>query len=169
MTRSSRGFSLLELMIAITLLGILLGIAIPTFREITRNNSVTGAQNDLVTALNLARSEALRRNRRVTVCSSTDGETCGDESSWNEGWIAFTDRTTPGTVDGDDEVLQIWQPRNANLVFTTEDGFVQYAATGMSAAPLTVGIHWTGCTGAHMRRVTVLITGAVTGGLVDCP
>ena len=60
MKRRGLGFTLLELMVTIAVLGILLGLTVPTFREFSRNNSVTTAQNDLVTALNVARSEALR-------------------------------------------------------------------------------------------------------------
>lgn len=159
----------MELMITITVLGILLGLAVPTFREFSRNNSVTAAQNDLVTSFNLARSEALRRNRPVSVCASADGATCGDETEWSSGWIAFTDRGVAGDIDGDDETLQTWQSPNTNLVFASGGStFVQYVPTGMSAAAVTIDVSYTGCSGLHKRRVDVLATGSVAGQLVDC-
>jgi type IV fimbrial biogenesis protein FimT len=168
--KHGRGFTLLELMMTITVLGILLGLAVPTFREFTRNNNVTTAQNDLVTALNVARSEALRRNRPVSVCASVDGATCGDATNWNDGWIAFTDRGTPGTVDADDTTLQTWQTSNANVLFAAGgSAFVQYLPNGMSAAAATIDISWSGCTGPYTRRVAVTATGSVNGRLVNCP
>jgi type IV fimbrial biogenesis protein FimT len=160
----------MELMIAIAVMGVLLGVAVPTFRQFSLNNSVTAAQNDLVTSFSVARSEALRRNRPVSVCASTDGAACGDETMWKTGWMAFTDRGTAGTVDGSDEVLQIWRSPNSSLVFNAGTStFVQYLPTGMSAAALTMDVSYAGCTGLQKRHVVVLATGSVAGTRVACP
>jgi type IV fimbrial biogenesis protein FimT len=170
MKRNSRGFTLLELMVAVTILAILLGWGVPTFREFTRNNTVITAQNDLVTSLSLARSEALRRNQPVTVCASPDAENCGDEADWPIGWIAFIDRDVPGVVDDDDELVQSWQPANSDLVITAGgDAFVQYLPTGMAAGAITIDISWEGCTGGdRKRRVAVIATGSVSGEKISC-
>ena len=160
----------MELMIGIAVMGVLLGVAVPTFRQFSLNNSVTAAQNDLVTSFSVARSEALRRNRPVSVCASTDGAACGDATMWKTGWIAFTDRGTAGTVDGSDEVLQIWRSPNSSLVFNAGTStFVQYLPTGMSAAAVTVDVSFTGCTGLQKRHVVVLATGSVAGSRAACP
>jgi type IV fimbrial biogenesis protein FimT len=170
MKRRHTGFTLMELMFTILIASILLGLGVPTFREFSRSNSVAAAQNELVTALSLARSEALRRNRPVSVCSSTDGSSCGDETEWGSGWIAFIDRGTPGEVDGDDEVLQVWQPADSHLTLTADStAFAQFLPTGMSAESGTIEIGWTGCTGKRMRRVTIALSGSLTGEQVDCP
>jgi len=170
MKRRAAGFTLMELMFTVLIVAILLAVAVPSFRQFTRNNRVTAAQNDLVTSLTLARSEALRRNRPVSVCASTDGSSCGDETDWGSGWIAFTDRGTAGTLDGDDEVLQVWQLGDPDLTFASGgSAFEQYLPTGLSAAAMTIDIAWTGCTGQHMRRVAVGASGALTGQLVNCP
>jgi len=170
MKRHNRGVTLIELMVSITVVGILLGLSVPTFREFTRNNSVTAVQNELVTSFNLARSEALRRNRPVSVCASADGAACGDETTWQTGWLAFTDRGTAGTIDGDDVILQAWQNTNTTLTFLTTGPsyFVQYASTGMSTAAMTIDVSWSDCTGLKKRRVAVTATGAITGRIVDC-
>jgi len=67
-SRHARGFSLVELMVTIAVLAILLAIGIPSFASLIASNRLTSATNELVAALQTARTEAIRRNVRVTVC-----------------------------------------------------------------------------------------------------
>ncbi|HEU5137745.1 MAG TPA: GspH/FimT family pseudopilin [Steroidobacteraceae bacterium] len=169
--KHSRGFTLFELMVTIGVVAVLLGLAVPTFREFTRNNSVTAVQNDLVTSFNLARSEALRRNRPVSICASADGTTCGEDTDWNQGWIAFIDRGTAGELNeaAGDSLLNAWISANSELTFFSDGStYVQYRPTGMSAAEMTIDVSWPGCAGLKKRRITVTPTGAITGQVVDC-
>ena len=168
MKRHSRGFNLLVLMVTITLLGIVLGFGVPTFRQFTRNNTVVVANNDLITALNLARSEALRRNRPVSVCASIDKEVCEEDPDWTQGWIAFIDEGGPGELDGDDEILQVWQPASSDLIFDADSAFIQFQPTGMTGSASTFDIRWEGCIGDRARHVAVMATGAITGNAEDC-
>ena len=169
MKPNSRGFTLIELMITITVAAILLGVGIPTFREFTRNNAVTAAHNDLVTSFGYARSEALRRSRPVSVCASADGATCGDAADWTTGWIAFTDRSTAGTLDGTDELLQVWQRSNDFLEYNSGgNSFVQYDSTGMALSAVSIELKYSGCTGEKGRRTNVLATGAVVAERFTC-
>ncbi|MGG6259270.1 GspH/FimT family pseudopilin [Stutzerimonas stutzeri] len=67
---TNRGFTLIELMIAIALIAIIAGIAIPNYRSSMQNTRETSARNSLVGALQLARSEAITRNITVTVTTA---------------------------------------------------------------------------------------------------
>ena len=96
MKPNSRGFTLIELMFGLTILAVLLALGVPSFRQLTQNNAVTAAHNDLVTSLQLGRSEALKRNRPVSICASADGKDCGADTDWHTCWIAFTDRGVAG-------------------------------------------------------------------------
>jgi type IV fimbrial biogenesis protein FimT len=80
-----RGFTLIELMVTIAVLGVLFAVAIPGFQRIVVNNRMASQANDLISALSLARSEAVKRAANVTVCASSNGSTC--TGTWAQGWI----------------------------------------------------------------------------------
>ena len=84
----SGGFSLLELMITVAVAAILMALAVPSFTSLINNNRLTSGSNALVTAMHHARSEAVRRNARVTLCASADGATCAGTGNW-QGWVTL--------------------------------------------------------------------------------
>ena len=168
--KAQRGFTLLELMIALTVFGLLLGLAVPTFREAIRNNRTTTQTNEFVTSLNYARSEALKRSNPVTVCSSTDGATCSGSTSWSTGWIAFVDTNANGTLDGAEVSLQQWPAAQTGITLdSTVRSFVRYASTGMSSGAETFNLIPTGCSGDHARQIAISTTGRVASTVVACP
>ena len=75
----TRGFTVVELMITIAVAVILLGIAVPSFRELIANQRIKSASFDLFSALNYARSEAIKRNTNVTLSATTG-------TDWATGW-----------------------------------------------------------------------------------
>ena len=98
------GFTLIELIVTVAVAAILLTVGIPSFQQMMRNNRAAAHMNEMISALNLARSEAAKRGVRVSLCPSTDQATCIDGTNWNNGWIVFTDTSandstvTVGTV-----------------------------------------------------------------------
>ena len=95
--KTSGGFTLIEMMIAITLMAILMAIAVPSFKDASLSSEVRSIANDLVAHAALARSEAIKRNAIVTLCVSADGATCG-AGGWEQGWIV-TSAGTPIMVE----------------------------------------------------------------------
>jgi type IV fimbrial biogenesis protein FimT len=94
MTRHSRnaagGFTLVEAMMAITVMAILMAIAVPSFKDASLSSQLRASANDLATSAYLARSEALKRNAVVTLCMSSDGATCATTGGWEQGWIVLS-------------------------------------------------------------------------------
>ncbi len=109
--QNQSGFTLGELMMTLTVAGVTLALAIPNFQTITRNNRQATSVNQLVSAMHLARSEAVTRNMQVTLCPSTDGAACGD--GWENGWIVFPDRDQDRVVDAGEDILSSATPADS--------------------------------------------------------
>jgi type IV fimbrial biogenesis protein FimT len=133
---SKKGFSLLELLIVITLAALVTAVGVPSFQNTVANQRRTTAVNELALTFNLARSEAIKRVRYVSICKSADGETCGgDAVEWEDGWIIFSnaDNATPGSVDEGDEIIRAHPALNDSLTLRRRgviDGFVSFRPSG---------------------------------------
>ncbi|ABE44791.1 methylation [Polaromonas sp. JS666] len=102
--RSMRGFTLVELVAVIAILGILLGVAVPWVGTFADSMRLTSQANAYLSALHLTRSEAIKRNSRMTVCKSADGLSCTEGGGWQQGWIVFHDPNHNAAKD-DTEVM----------------------------------------------------------------
>jgi type IV fimbrial biogenesis protein FimT len=123
--RGLRGFTLIELMVTVSILAILLGIAAPSFRDTLLNVRMTALANDLMSDLANARSEAAKRGVRVALCTSNNGSTCTN-TAWQNGWIVFADGVnTNGLVDTGESVLKVVRAAATSASIT---------ATGVSTA-----------------------------------
>jgi len=82
------GFSVVELMVTVTVAAVLAAVAIPSMRTFLQNDRMWTEQNALVMSLNAARSEAIKQDvvGGVLVCASSDGLTC-NTANWSSGWI----------------------------------------------------------------------------------
>lgn len=173
--KHSAGFTILELMVAVSVLGILLGIGVPALGNLIRNNRIAEQANAVVGALNYARGETATRGVPVTICAARDaGRTqCDDAATnWANGWITFTDRTgTVGTLDGTDEVLQTGDAPNGAFTLSTTASFVRF---GVGATPTTdrtftiAPTNTSFCASTGQRQITVTRTGRVNTSKSTC-
>lgn len=104
------GFTLLELLVTLSIAAVILSIGLPSFRGVLNNQRLTAASNELVTSFNLARSEAIKRVVYVTVCKSNNGATCTPATDWADGWIIFANSSlaNASTVDAGDEIIRVY-------------------------------------------------------------
>lgn len=122
------GFTLLELLISLVIITILLAFGLPSLQQTLSGNRIAAQANDLMTSLSLARSEAIKRNLRVSVCASANGFSCG--SDWKQGWIVFTDPDSDGSPD---QVLRVRQALDGPVTLNWNNvinNYVSYAPTG---------------------------------------
>jgi type IV fimbrial biogenesis protein FimT len=118
----TQGFTLIELLVTLTVLAILTGLATPSFLGMVRDNRLVTQTNELLGALHLARSEAVKRNRDVGVCKSSDGASCDNGASWEDGWIVWVDEDASGDHDAGEPVLRVAGELSAgNRIYPTAD------------------------------------------------
>ncbi len=166
---NARGVSLVELVVVLAILAILLAIVLPSYAYFSAVNRVAAFTNDVVGALQLARSEAIRRATRVTVCVSAaamdPAPSCQPAASWQDGWIVFVDGGVSGTLDGDDQVIRVagGQAVRGDLTISSNFAdFVSYLASGESRGQTNLGNGTLSlCLEGHMRSIIVNNTGRV--------
>lgn len=111
------GFTLLELLVALAVAAILLGIGAPEMSAAIREGRIGARHNALVGSLYLARSEAIKGSVVVTLCARASDTGCGE--SWENGWLVFVDGDTPASVDDDDTVLHVEASRGEGITIRT--------------------------------------------------
>jgi len=85
----ARGFSLVELMVALVIGAMLVAIAVPSFRTTIQKHRLRSATDNLQAAIDYARSEAVLRATYVSVCASSDGATCAGTKTYETGWLVY--------------------------------------------------------------------------------
>jgi len=101
------GFTLIELMVTIAVAGILLGIAVPSFVNMVRDNQDIANTNQLSGVFRWARTEAIKQGNTLSLCSSTNQTTCrgSSKTNWADGWIIFIDQDGDGVFDSDGDAI----------------------------------------------------------------
>jgi len=129
--QKQRGFSLIELMITIAIAGILMSLALPSFKKTLQNSKLISMHNELLSSLSLTRNIAISRGSFATLCKSNQaGDDCDSDASWKDGWIIFLDRDNNGSVNNDEEVIALNNalPKNVTIKFSRDR--VTYGAQG---------------------------------------
>lgn len=161
------GYTMMEILIVITIVAILAAIATPSFKYVTASNRIASEVNALLVDMQFARSQAIKEGQTVTVCTSTNGTACAGTNTWQGGWIVFLDSNGDQTVQAGEIVLRV-QP-----AFTGGDIFVAstptfsystfnrlgYAPTGSPAA-INISLHDTTNNAAWTRCLAVNPIGA---------
>ena len=151
------GFNLIEMLMTISIAAILTGIAIPSFRYITNSNRIASELNGLLGDLQLARAEAIKEGRTVTVCQSSDSTNCtNNAASWQSGWIVFSDPANPGVWDAGETYIRKQKPFSGTDTFSASVSVISFNregyAVGMPNAGTLLSLHdssnndaWTRC------------------------
>ena len=153
----ARGFTLVELMITVAVIGILAVVAVPAMTDMINNSRLRGQSEEVTAALQLARSEAVRRNQRITACAAASGTTCA--ASATRFVVYWQD---PGNAANTEMVREISMPGSVQVSGPVAG--VQFRSTGLadSAQQLQVTV------ASDTRYVCVQISGVVSVKKVAC-
>jgi len=105
--KKSLGYTMIELMAMLAVVSVLVTIGLPLMKVFFDSNRMISNSNDLVAGLNIARSEAIKQQIRVTLCQSDDTASCTGSGQWEDGWIVFQDPNGNATVDGGERILRL--------------------------------------------------------------
>ncbi|WP_143729379.1 GspH/FimT family pseudopilin [Microbulbifer sp. GL-2] len=170
------GFTLIELMVAITVLAIVVAVAVPSFTDMINNYRSVSLAEDFVSGLNFARSEAVKRGTNVSVCASSNGTDCAGANNWSDGWIAFTDgaATEKAGAPVVNTVLRSWSFEEGNAVINVNQNaatnFLRFTGMGILGrfTPTTINSKVSGCTGDSARSIGVARSGVISIAKASC-
>lgn len=128
------GFSLTELMIVVTVAGILAAIAVPSFQSLNQSQQIKNASFELLSSLSLARSEAIKRNGNVTLTPTSTAD-------WGLGWtITSAGGETIGSQAAMKGVSVSATGTPASVIFTRSGRATASSSFRMDVSPVNTGI-----------------------------
>jgi type IV fimbrial biogenesis protein FimT len=156
--RSVLGFTLIELLIVVSIIGITLGIAVPSFQSLIASNRLTTSANNLLSALQLAKSEAIKSNFLIIVSKNT---------TWANGWIVFADKNQDGlqATDGTEPTIASFDAVSTGFTVDPYTNSITYRPDGRTTSFGSFYFCSPAST-ADFRRVVIAATGRVR---IDTP
>ena len=138
--RASLGFTLLEALVVVALLAILVAMGAPAMSALRQRHQLQAQAEGFLDSLVLARSEALRRQQRVTLCPRAQiagGRLRVSEVDWQQGWVVFADGNDNALPEEGEAVIEIHaaMPQGITLtVANTVKGYFSYGSEGRSTS-----------------------------------
>ncbi|WP_051434481.1 GspH/FimT family pseudopilin [Desulfonatronum lacustre] len=139
--RTFSGLTFVEVLVAIVIALVLMAVSAPYLTGMYRSAGLSTTAHDFLSTLSYARSEAIKRNQRVTVCKSVDGLECTTQGGWEQGWIVFVDAGNLAQVADSNDILRVRGPLRGETTLTGNmpvRNYVSYVANwvrpSMSAA-----------------------------------
>jgi type IV fimbrial biogenesis protein FimT len=181
MIAKQTGFTLIELMVAVGVFGLVIVFALPNFNRMMVNNQASNLGMETITAINYARSEAVKRASRVSICPANPNEdTCLTSSDWNKGWMMFVDTATSDSaatpVVG--TIIKRWNSFSVRDQISVKSGstevnFLRFTATGALGwkdnNSRVITTYTQKCKGTNQSEITVNVAGMVRSTKIACP
>jgi len=162
------GFTLIELIITVFILSVLLAVAMPSFLDTVRSNQISAQANDFVGALSLARSEAVKRGRNITITATSSTSS----NEFGGGWSIFVDSDNDGVVDSGEEIIRVHEALQGSNTLNSVNNISTLAFTATGFLSTTNTLTFRLCetrAGKIGREITIKATGRVSSAQYTCP
>lgn len=147
--KKSYGFTLIELMIVLGVVGIFFSTAAPALNSLVEKNKIRSAISDVASLLKTARYEAVSSGSSTVFCASTDGASCDSGSNWENGWIILNQETNEvlhaGTGFGSSITVR-------SLAGTFSNNRIEFHSNGTASSPGTVRV----CSNNETERLAAI-------------
>lgn len=163
--KTQHGFTLIELMIAVAVVGVLCGIALPAFSGGLEAARASGARADLLVSLVTASGRAAITGVHGVLCPSSDGASCLDSPDWSGGWLVFLDNNGSRELEGGERILRTQAPLTGNVHLRSTIGRTRIVFQG-NGGNAGSNVTFTLCDGRGPARARALIM-SNTGTLRD--
>jgi type IV fimbrial biogenesis protein FimT len=169
-SRVCNGFTLVELLVTISIVAVLLSVGLPSFVTFVSNNQISSATNDLVYSIHMARSEAVKRGAPVRLASRNG-------SNWNNGWTVQADVNSDGDYADSDDILMQWEPVQGGIDMSlaannaADDTFIPFNSRGAlipSNAQFSITLTPLDCSKHNSRTISIQPTGRPEMSYGDC-
>lgn len=133
--RSDRGFSLYDMLTTLVVVSTIAAVAVPSFQQLLYRQRIAGAINTLISALYLARSEAIKRGETAVLCPSPDGRSCVQRGHiWEEGYLLYIDSNNNARVDAEEIVVRYFETTTGLQVQTSANrDDIRYLPNGLAS------------------------------------
>lgn len=128
--RHSKGFTLIELIVTLSIATIISVAAIPAMYTIITKQQIRSQAYELVASINLTRSEAIKRGHPVMLCKSEDGQTCEEDIEWDRGWLIFADTNGNKKYEPSETIIRTYDKVPGKIQITNSRKNVAYRASG---------------------------------------
>lgn len=131
----SNGFSLYDMLTTLVVVSTIAAVAVPSFQQLLYRQRITAAINTLISALYLARSEAIKRSETAVLCPSPDGHSCVQRGNiWEQGYLLYIDSNDNARVDAEEIVVRYFETTIGLRVQTSADrDDIRYLPNGLAS------------------------------------
>lgn len=135
MPKKFRGWTLVESMVVLGIVAVMAAWSLPSFIGAIQQARLSTAAHEFMSAISLARSEAIKRNARTVLCVAASENSCTSTGYWNQGWLLFEDVNNNGSLDSFEKVIRFQSALHSGVVIkgnTPVSKYVSFLGTGRS-------------------------------------